>query len=173
MPDIEDLINRLEGPPPRRTTAPRPPRWSYQATAAIAMAAAVLISAGAWLAQDHYQAARGLEGDYAALDLRMVVEREGQAYRVSRGSTYFLGERVFFRLSASREQQVSLWVVSPGGRELITVAQAAPTAYDLVSAGGLMGYEFDTPGEHSFILVQGDVEACTPRICPSVTVEVR
>jgi hypothetical protein len=173
--DVDQLIGRLQGPEPTQHQAPVPQGYPQGRLILLAAAAVLLIAVGGiggWRGHQH-ATMRGLEDPDAVLDLRMVVERGGVAVRVHEGSQYTVGERVFFRVAASRQAEVQLWVYGPGGMQRIAEAMAVPEAQDLGSGDTLLAWEFDQPGPYRFVLSQGQLSDCTPARCPDVTLEVR
>jgi len=97
------------------------------------------------------------------LALRLLVERRGVAVRVGDGGLAFVGERVFFRAYTLVGDEVSLSVAGPEREETLR------------TEGGLLTYEFDTPGDYTFSLSSLS-SLFSPRGAgelSSVTIEVR
>ncbi len=176
MPDIDALLRRLQGPPPP-PRAPRIPGRSFPWRPVLAMAAGVAVAIGGIsLLPEPEVLTRGGEDTAPAgvfLDLRMVVERNGQAYRVSRHAPCRVGERLFFRIAADRQVPVVLLVEGPGGREEVARAVASPSATDVRSGSGLAAYVFDRPGTYTFVLTTDPSRACTPGNCTREILEVQ
>lgn len=171
---IDGEIDRLVGPEPTHHQAPIPEERSYRQVMLMAVAAVALLVVGGFAGwQGHGVATtRGLAEHAAVLDLRMVVERGGQAVRVHEDAAYLVGERVFFRIAASEPTEVGLWVHAPDGVQEIARTMAGPQAQDLGSGESLVAWEFDRPGQYRFVLVQGEPAVCTPARCPGITLEV-
>lgn len=174
--DIERLLGRLQGPEPEARPAPVPEAWPASRSVILAAAAALLVAVGGlagWQGHEHYATTRGVEDAAVSLDLRMVVERDGQAIRVHSGAEYSVGERAFFRIAASRQADVTLWVEGPDGRQQVGHFAASPELQDLSHGDGLLAWEFDQPGAYVFVLAEGEVDDCEPELCPRVSLEVR
>jgi hypothetical protein len=169
MRDVDDWIRDLRGPtaPPEVPPWPRPARRLW-AIAGLALAAVLLL---ALLGVP--SAERRLRGNPVApeLDLRLAVDRGGVAIRATEGASCSVGERVFFRLSASVADEASVWVEGPAGRELIGTLAVSPEPRDLGDERGLTSYQFDEPGPYTFRASTEGWGVC--RACPSVRVEVR
>jgi hypothetical protein len=173
MPDLDTLLRDLRGAPPPRE-APRITRRGRWAP--IALAAGVLVAAGggaAWmLGQGPYVGLRGAAGE-TQLDLRMVMERGGRTQRVSRDGICNIGEQVFFRVAANPSTEVSLWVEGPNGREVIAEIHASPEPIDLQTGRGMVSWEFERAGRHTFVLAPIGDEDCLAAACQELSVEVR
>lgn len=148
---LDAMIRGLELPPPR-ARAPRPAPRRFGVPVALALAAAVLLAVGASPLGDRDQARlRGTSIEAGpVLDLRMAVERASTTMRVTDGGRYHLGERVFFRVSASRSTSAVLWVEGPDGRQVIERLQVGPTVEDVGDAQGLVSFVFDRAGHYTF-----------------------
>ena len=147
---IDAMILGLELPPPP-ARAPRPARrWGVPV--AVALAAVALLAVGASFQVDLDQARlRGTPVETSPdLDLRMAVERASTTMRVTDGGRYHLGERVFFRVSASQSTPAVLWVEGPEGRQIIERLQVGPKVEDVGDAQGLVSYVFDRAGRYTF-----------------------
>jgi hypothetical protein len=173
MPDLDQLIRDLKGAPP---PAKAPEAQARRPWPLLALAATLLVAVAgglSWtLAPEPYVALRGGSGE-VQIDLRMVVERGGRTLRVSREGACFIGEQVFFRLASSPGAEVALWVDGPDGRERIAELMATPEPRDLESEQGMVSFEFERAGSHSFYLAPSWDDDCTSRACEMLTVEVR
>jgi hypothetical protein len=173
MPDLDQLIRDLRGAPPPRQ-APQVTKSRRWAPVALAATALLAVGAGAaWmLADGPYVGLRGAEGT-TDLDLRMVVERGGRTLRVSRDGTCNIGEQVFFRVAANPRTELTLWVEGPLGKEEIARTFASPEPTDLESGHGMVSFEFERPGWHTFVLAPAGEEDCTVTVCQELSLEVR
>jgi hypothetical protein len=174
MRDVEELIRALEGPapPPGAPAWPRRRPWGSGIAAALALAAAVLLTVWAWAPDDGGPSTRGIDVDGIApveLEMRMVVERGGIAVRISPDAPLQVGERVLFRASATRTTPAALWVEGPTGRERIATLQLDPVPRDVGGPRGLVGYRFDAPGRYTFSL-SADGAPC--KACAATSFEV-
>lgn len=165
MRDVDEWIRELRGPP---TTAaapvwPRERRRWWVPVLALAAAAALIV--GLWTAPG-----AGTRGGIGAptFELRLVVERGGVAVRLP-SSPLQVGERVYFRVAASRATEARIWVEGPLGREELGAIPVDVRPRDLSDGAGLTAYEFDVPGTYLF---QASEDG-TCHSCPTVAVEVR
>ncbi len=177
MHDVDVLLGRLIGPPPPVRAPAFPPRRSFPWRMALALAAGLtLLVTGISLRPESEVGYRG-PGTHTPgavfLDLRMVVERGGEAFRVSRNAGCQVGERVFFRIAADRQVPVVLLVDGPAGREEVARATASPAAADVRTGSGLAAYTFDRPGTYTFVLTTDPSLACSPETCTCETLEVQ
>lgn len=191
--DVDALVRDLEvsgprlGPPAwppmspweRLWAALRRPSLRYVGGGVLVVAALLLALRGAQPPVDEIPGTRGVETTSAVRPhLDLVLEQGGQARRLARGEPVAVGERVFFRVSASAATQLYLAVEGPGvggaarGRQLLASAPAGPTPTDLGGSGGLHAWRFDAPGPHTFTL-STDAERCVEPGCARVVVEAR
>ncbi|MFH1462938.1 MAG: hypothetical protein ABIO70_00925 [Pseudomonadota bacterium] len=170
MPELDDLIRDLKGaaPLPRAPELPaRTPRLT------IALAALVLVGAGIWVVSERGPYSRERGGTATPeVDLRMVVERDGRSLRVSRDGPCHVGESVYFRVASSPAGEVVLWVEGPIGKEPIARKPASPVPADLQTPTGMVSYEFERPGAHTFVLAPAGKEDCPAAVCSTLTLEV-
>ncbi len=167
--EIDRLVDLLDGPPPP-PRAPDPVRKLplYGAGfAGLLLAALALLFA----LPEHYIGTRGGTHE-PEMDLRMVVERDGQAYRVTQGTVYRIGEMMFFSVAASRDCAAGLWVSGPSGQERIAQLEVTTELRKVEQEGGLLAWQFDEPGSYTFALTTDAEGECRPPSCSEVKVEV-
>ena len=169
MPEIEDLLNELEGPPPASTRfpIPTPRRWPWAVGTVALIAAAIAVFA---IPGPRWTASRGEPGR-VVVDLRMIVSRDGQAIRVSRDATYHVGETVWFRVAATPTAPVVLRVEGPEGTIDIARVTASPEPVDLVVDGEPVAWRFEMPGRYAFYLLAGD-GPCEAPGCTQIALDV-
>lgn len=173
MRDVDTLLRALDGPgsalpAPAWPEPPRAPRMWVPVLGAAALAAAVAVAVASGSNSD--VRLRGAPGR-VRVDLRMVVDRGDGALRISNGSTYYVGDRVYFRVAASPGTRLLVWVDGPDGREEIGAVDATDAPADLRAGGGLVAWEFDRPGRYTFSAGAELDTSCEG--CDHVTLEVR
>jgi hypothetical protein len=170
MPELDALIRDLRGAPPPRE-APRLPGPAPRL--ALVLAALALVGVGVYAMTGHgpYSGTRGGTGT-PTVDLRMVVERDGRTQRVTREGLCHLGESVYFRVASHPAGEVVLWVEGPAGKEPIARIPASPEPSDLETPTGMVSYEFERPGAHTFVLAPAGEEDCPGATCSKLTLEV-
>lgn len=163
MRDVDDWIRDLQGP----ATTARPPAWPRRHRGIVlALAVACALIVGFW--QSGRPLTRGATGD-PMVELRLVVERGGVAVRLPSDGVLHVGERVYFRVAASRPTRAVVWVEGPTGREDLATMDADARPRDLSDGSGLIAYEFDGAGRYLFrTSTDGSCQGC-----PTVAVEVR
>ena len=167
MRDVDDWVRDLRGPPTTARAPAWPSRRRWVWPGVLAVAATLALAVG--LAPAVRPGTRGSIGE-AAIELRLVVERGGVAVRLPSDGSLHVGERVYFRVSASRATPARVWVEGPTGRrEEIGTIDADPRPRDLADGSGLIAYEFDGVGRYLFRTSTDG--SC--RGCPAVTVDVR
>lgn len=161
--EMDVLVASLKGPTPPAHAPPIPRirRWPF-AVAGLGLA----VAAGFLFWPGPQTTPRGAAGQ-PAFDLRLAVERDGVAYRVSRGETYHVGDTVYFRIAATPVSRAVLQVEGPGGRETVATLRAGPTPEDVQVDGQTVAWRFDAPGTWTFRLSDGEGPGTT------VDVEVR
>jgi len=158
-PEMDALFGRLKAPaPPLHPPAIVVPLYRRRWIQGAALAAALLLSVvGARQLQEPLVTARGAgAADGAAaptVELRLVVERDGEAKRLAQRELCAVGEVVYFRVAAS--EAAALSVEGPSGIEAIAAVDASDGVADVSGPDGLVGYRFDEPGPHTFILISG------------------
>lgn len=103
----------------------------------------------------------------SAIDLRMIVARDGVSMRISDGGAAFVGERVYFRSAGPDGAPLRLSVAGPKGDMLLQRLSAEAAGADVRTENGLLAYEFETPGRYTFALSDEDDAAMT------ISIEVR
>lgn len=98
-------------------------------------------------------------------DLRIAVERNGHAHRLAQGERLRLGDRLFFRVSASRAGALRVWVDGPAGREPIAWVAVGPAPEDLQLGNRLVAYELSHPGTYVFHASLAKGSHCEPPAC--------
>jgi len=188
--DVDELLQALQTPPapreapawdaeevrndePVRLPATRT-RWPWLA-APLAAAAAVLFAVIIAIQRDDAPDGVLLRGDAGAppvtVELRLVVDENGRARRVDRGDRLVKGQRVFFRVSASAEATVWVWVDGPEGVQAIDEFLATTEPMDLRSEDGLIAYELEQSGRYVFAASTGGGRHCESPSCTQIPVE--
>jgi hypothetical protein len=170
MPELDIMIRDLKGAPPPRE-APRLPGSAPRLVLAFAALALVGVGVYAMTERGSYSGTRGGTGT-PGVDLRMVVARDGRTQRVTRGGLCHVGESVYFRVASHPAGGVVLWVEGPAGKESIARSPASPEPSDLETPTGMVSYEFDRPGAHTFVLAPAGEEDCGGTTCSKLTLEV-
>ncbi|MCB9742561.1 MAG: hypothetical protein H6740_08180 [Alphaproteobacteria bacterium] len=183
--DVDALVRDLEVPGPELGPPPWPqPGLLDRLRAAlrhpgVLLAGAALVAALALLAlrppslPEQGPSLRGVDAQQLPEPfLDLVLEADGQARRLARGEAVDVGDRVFFRVSASRAHALTLSVAGPTGREVLAHTTAGPTPVDLGGPRGLHAWRFDAPGRYAFSL-STTPEGCPRPGCTTLIVEVR
>lgn len=164
MRDIDALIAGIEGPAPPaeppRIRRRRPGPWL--AVAGLALVAGALLVVGGPAGPRF----RGSAAERVQVDLRMSVDRGGVAVRLAPDHEVHTGDRVFFRVTASRETTVAVWVEAPGGLTPIALVEAGPEPTDVGRDGGLVAWRFDGPGRYVFRASHEGMGVCDD--CPTI-----
>jgi hypothetical protein len=158
MPEIEDILNELEGPPAPDTVPEPPPDrrgWLYCAGASFALLGLFAGLAVVGIGNDRHSGLRGEIGEIQ-VDLRMIVERSSGLTRVTPQATYYIGETVWFRAGATPEADLVLRVESPQGVINLAEFHATPHPEDVRNGAETVGWRFDAPGRYSFVLTTTD-----------------
>jgi hypothetical protein len=149
--------------------ANRSPRWWWGAAlAAAALAAAALLTIAALPPADPVGnpqdwTARGDQGAGPGVDLRLAVRRgpaanePGAIERFRRDTRYLGGDTLLFRYDAHADGWLALVRVTSTGAEVVHTQAVAAGSGELVTTGGLVGYELESGETASvFALIRAD-----------------
>ena len=153
MHPIDALVRGLRADaPPHAPAIPVPLRWRVPALLLAAVLLAAVLPGVLQPADPARVGSRGAPVMSAPLDLRMLVERDGVAMRITDGAVAFVGERVYFRGAGPEGARLQLSVTEPHGEVLLKAFDATASGVDVRTEHGLLAYEFEAPGEYIFAL---------------------
>ncbi|MEL6346314.1 MAG: hypothetical protein AAFV53_24600 [Myxococcota bacterium] len=153
--------------------------WVWPALSVVAVAAAALLfilpgaDSSSVRLRDLGGSATAPE-QLGAVDLRIVVDRSGVIQRLEPGQPARLGDRIFFRVSASGERPVTVLVDGPEGRQTLSTFQMDGASFRDVPLGDdLLVWRFDRRGQYRFTASIDDAGRCAPGRCDQQVIDVR
>lgn|GEM_PF-5085399 len=143
-------------PPIPQTRTGRRPRWWL---GGVALAAAALLAVGVTqLGQEPRVTARGVQSGVVDVVLEVVVDRGQGVERVGPGETIGLDDTLYFRVGATPQAVVEVWVAEAGDPQTIFAQEVGPEPQLVATDSGLVGYRPDGPGQLEVGARVGDSE---------------